>query len=316
MNKAEISFTTRKPEIPKADFAFYIDYKKGVGSPSRVFAATHDFIKACEKLDKELVKSIDSSIETIMVLEDIEVGSIKSWFINLLKATDDQALKDLDWKPAVGKYLVRAKYCIIRWMEKGEKPNNILELGQELKQIASETDVRHLPDYRTPSPESLVVAIRNFQEVKEYFIEGDKAQIITPDGNIEMNLTTRLDLESIEALAIKEIMKFPVAPMILAVKKPDYLGDSKWEFRHGKRNISAKVEDEKWLREFQSRKIDVRPGDSLKCQVEIENLYGHDNELISENFTIKKITEVLVDDYGNQIGLFDNDPKKNAKIRK
>ena len=39
---AEITLTTKKPEPPEADFAFYIDFKRGEGSASRVFSATHD----------------------------------------------------------------------------------------------------------------------------------------------------------------------------------------------------------------------------------------------------------------------------------
>ena len=61
-------------------------------------------------------------------------------------------------------------------------------------------------------------------------------------------------------MAVKETVTFPSAPMILAVKKPDYLGDSKWDLRHGKRPISARIEDGAWLRRFQSREVDVRPG--------------------------------------------------------
>ena len=32
--------------------------------------------------------------------------------------------------------------------------------------------------------------------------------------------------------------------MILAIKKPYYLGLSTWELRHGKKKILAKIEDE------------------------------------------------------------------------
>ena len=42
-----------------------------------------------------------------------------------------------------------------------------------------------------------------------------------------MNLAIRLNVDDIEAMAVRETMIFPIAPMILAVKKPDYLGDSK-----------------------------------------------------------------------------------------
>lgn len=301
---AEVTLTSRRPEPPQADFAFEIDFKRGEGSPSRVFSAINDFIRGCERLDAELVSTIDANIETVMLLEDIEAGSIKAWFRNAIHAVEDDALKTLDWKPLVGKYLVRAKYAVIRWIDNGETPKSLPALAREIQQIAADTDVKHLPDYRAPSPKALLDAVRDFQHVKDQLVPGDRATYIDRDGDrAEMNLTMRWDIDEIEALAVKETVKFPVAPMILAVKKPDYLGESKWELRHGKRAISAKIEDEEWLRRFQSRKVDVRPGDALRCDVLIEHLYGHDNELLTERYTIIHVAEVLVDAY-TQIELF------------
>ena len=117
MPDATITLTDKRPAPPRSEFAFEIDFKRGVGPASRVFTATHDFIKACESLDAELVKSIDSSIQTVLVLEDIREGSIKTFLRNMLEATDDDALKSLDWKLQVGKYLVKAKYAVLRWSD-------------------------------------------------------------------------------------------------------------------------------------------------------------------------------------------------------
>ena len=89
----------------------------------------------------------------------------------------------------------------------------------------------------------------------------------------------------------------PAAEMILPVKKPDYLGNSMWGLRHGKRNIEAKILDEAWLRRFQNREEDVRPGDALQCLVATELLYGHDNELIAERYTVETVLKVLVNRY-------------------
>lgn len=294
---AEISLSSKRPQPPKADFAFEIDFKKGEGSASRVFAATTDFIRACERLDAELVQAIDANIETVMMLEDIEIGSIKTWLRTALRAVDDDAIKTLDWKPLVGAYLVKAKYAVIRWTEDTDAPKSLPDLRREIQRIAAETDVRHLPDYSPPSPTALIGAMRDFQTVKSHLIEGDRAIMVTPQGEIEMNLTMRWPIEDIEALAVARTIDMPAAEMILAVKKPDYLGTSKWDLRHGKRTIQAKIEDEEWLRGFQHRAVDVRPGDALRCVVRLEHLYGHDNELLMERYTITEVKEVMVDRY-------------------
>jgi hypothetical protein len=290
---ATVTLTDRKPEPPKADFAFEINFQRGAGPASRVFSATYEFIKACERLDAELIQSIDSNIETVLVLEDIEAGSIKTWLRSLLTATEDEALKQLDWKPLVGKYLVRAKYAVIRWIDEDSAPRSLPALRREIQQIAAETDVRHMADYSAPSPGALVSAVRDFQAVKDTLVPGDRAKFITEDSEIEMNLSIRFSIEDIESLAVANTLSSPATEMILAVKKPDYLGESKWELRHGKRTVSAKIEDTDWLQRFQNREGDVRPGDALRCVVEVELLYGFDNELIAERYTVKKVTDVL-----------------------
>lgn len=109
-----VTATDTMPEPPPSGFAFYIDYKKGEGPASRIFAATQQFILACERIDSELAKMIDYSIETAMVLEDVEAESIKSNLVQALMSIDDQALASGEWKRVIGKFLVDAKYLILQ----------------------------------------------------------------------------------------------------------------------------------------------------------------------------------------------------------
>lgn len=292
----EVTLTDVPPAEPDADFAFYVDFQKGHGSPSRVFAAAQDFIHACERLDRDLVGIIDSGLETVLVLEDIEAGSLKVWLRNVLAATDDDAIKDLNWKKQVGSYLLKAKYAVLRWADDSAAPQRLTDVRQEIRRLAVETDVRHLPDYTAPTSETLVRALTDFQAVKERLGPGDAASLISADGTrYEMDLNVRWDAETLEDLAVKHTFDSPPLTMILAVKKPDYLGASRWSFRHGKRTIEAKIEDEVWLRSFQGREIDVRPGDALECTVMMESLYGHDNELLTERYRVLEVRGVLTD---------------------
>ena len=88
------------------------------------------------------------------------------------------------------------------------------------------------------------------------------------------------------------------------MKKPDFLGDSQWEFKHGKKTIRAKVADETWLNTFRKREIDVRPGDALRCIVVVAYDYGHDGELLRERFLIVSVQEKIDNQY-KQDDLFD-----------
>lgn len=81
--------------------------------------------------------------------------------------------------------------------------------------------------------------------------------------------------------------------MILKVKKPDYLGESKWEFKYESRKLEAKIKDTIWLSDYQSGKIDIRPGSSLRVSMNIIVKYDHDNEVISTQYEILQIIEII-----------------------
>jgi hypothetical protein len=251
-------------------------------------------IRALQSLDQTLCAAVDPHIEPVMILEDIEAGSIKIWLASLLSRVEDDALKELDWKPLVGKYLVRAKYAVIRWSNKSASDGGLLGLAREIRGIALETDIKHIPDYAPPSLQELSTATRQIDEAKSLLLPGDKMAYLSSDEPpLDFNLTVRWSPDELSDLAVKETTKFENMPMNLIVKRPDYLGRSKWDFRHGRKALSANIEDNVWLTDFQTRKIDVRPGDALRCLVTIQHKYGFDNELISEDYVVTKVEQVL-----------------------
>jgi hypothetical protein len=282
-------------EESSPEFVFKIDFVRGEGAASRVLLAANDFVQACERLDAELVKSVHSGIEAVVVLDDIQSGSLKLILRSVLRSIDDEAIKHLDWKQAVGSFLLKGKRILLAWADDEGAPRQLPEVRRALLQAATETDVRQIPGYAPPSPAVLIRALQDLQAVKERLIPGDRAYYLSPEGDHELDQNVRWTADQIESLAVKETISQPPAVMILAVKKPDYLGVSRWELRHGKRPISAAIADLGWLGRFQNRDVDVRPGDALKCEVVVELLYGYDNELIAENYSVTKVTEVLRD---------------------
>ena len=295
MAPSDIHISTTRPHPPEeADFAIDIDFKRGHGSPQRVFRAADKMIQELQRVDEALCASVDTSIKTVMMLEDIEAGSIRIWLKNVLESTEDQAIKELDWRPAVGKYLVRGKYVYIRWANKTDPGLTLIDLARDLRTIASETDIKHLPDYAPPQLSELAEAVQEIDEAKRELSEGDRITYRTKeDDPVDFDMTVEWSGEELSDMLIKETTKFENMPMNLIVKKPDYLGESMWDLRHGRKQIMARIDDRVWLDKFQARKIDVRPGDALKCLVTIEHHYGHDNELVSETHEITKVEAVL-----------------------
>lgn len=91
-------------DTPATDIVLKIDFLEG-GSAARPFLIAADLIRALGNIDEALIKSVDSAIETALIVEDLQKSCIKVFLKNVLKHADDDALKILDWKPLVGQYL-------------------------------------------------------------------------------------------------------------------------------------------------------------------------------------------------------------------
>ena len=299
--------TSKMLEKPKnADFAIYIDFEPGTKNPERIFRAADLAIQSFCELDHILCKTVDSKISPIMLLEEIETGSIKIWLRNLLEDIDDHVIRNMDWKAAVGEYLVKGKYAVIEWSNRDPKDlQSIKDLQSDLRKMAEDSEVNQLPFYGEMTTKDITNVAESINKSKRLLNESDKMKYLTQENEIEFDMAIDISPEDIRELVTKETMVSNNNNLILGVKKPDYLASSKWDMKHGNKTISVSIEHSDWLETFQNREIDVRPGDALDCTVRIERKYGHDNELLSEQYFVVSVNRIVNNQLFNQSDLTD-----------
>lgn len=279
----------------QADFCIQIDFDKESPQPSRVFRTMTELIETFETFDKNLIRSVDSRIETVLLLEDIESGSIRAWLVNRLKSIPDDVLESGDLNRVIGAFLKKGKYITIDFLEDKTEITSRQEikgLQRKLLELAENTGVHALPAYAPISRENLLMCIEGMVNSLGHLSSEDKAAYITDDREVLFNREFNFVPENIEELLTKQTLT-SAQDMILKVKKPDYLGESMWDFKHGGATFSAKIKDEGWLQKFQLREVDTRPGDSLHVRVEIVQKYDYDNNLVATHYTVLKVLEVL-----------------------
>jgi len=81
--------------------------------------------------------------------------------------------------------------------------------------------------------------------------------------------------------------------MILMVRKPDFLGETQWEFRYQKIKMSASIKDTTWLDSFHSGEIDIRPGDKLRVLMHESVSYSAEGEVVEERREINEVRAVI-----------------------
>lgn len=278
-----------------SEYYVQIDFEKGTENPERVFQAMSDLIHTFRHIDQDLSYSISSTINSKLILQDIETGSIRARLRSILESIDDDGLKELDWKKLVGSYLVRGKYKIIKFLEDKEKIDNrqqIEELRESLVHLAEESDIKRLPFY-TPISEARL--IKNVQSLGNSLLPLLQKDVVKFSGNGEIVVINKDFIVSPDA--IEEILTERVLTgqyeVFLKVKKPDYLGQSMWEFKYEGKLIQAKIHDVNWLERFQKKAVLLGPGDSIRAFVEVRVSYDKYGEVITSHYTILNVKEIV-----------------------
>lgn len=288
-----------------ADFGYKIDFARYTEDPGRVFRAMLGLIEFSKATDNTLIKYLDVEIESTLVLENIEQGSFIVWLKNIFNSADNNPKINFE---SISSYLVKAKRDIIEFISNRDTINNnseFLELQEKLKLLAQESDTNSLGIYTPPNEKDLLSSIDKFQAANSELKKADKLYYLTQNSNYPVNRNFSLSEESQENLLFKEVIENELT-MILKVKKPDYLGESKWVFKHEKRTIEAKVADLQWLQSFRKGDVLIFPGAAIKAIVKIISKYDFSGELISSQYAIKEVIEIIPPppSPGTQLSLF------------
>lgn len=277
------------------DFGIKLEFEPNSEEPSRIFRTMTGLIEACDVIDNDLATSISIRVKHVLVLEDVQAGSLTAWLKYVLKSIDDDAVKNLDWKKAVGAYLVKGKRKLVEFLEDRptiQKASEIYELQGILGEAAGEAGLT-LISLSSPVPAPRVAEdLRLLSDATTPLNPGDKAQFVTDEGPVSINTSFRLTSEAIEKILTQDSSTKRVE-MTLVVKKPDFLGDSMWEFRHEGKRIPAKVLDSEWLKTFHHGAIAFRSGDALRAFVEIQTNYGNDGKVLGTHYRLLRVMEVI-----------------------
>jgi len=296
-------------EMNEDTFEIIIDFDKSAKQPQRIFRTLSNIIEELNSFDKILCKTIPSEIKVDTMLEDVEKGSLKILLKQALKSVDDEALYEINLKKVFGRYLLKAKYILIKFLDDNKDDINnstkLIQLREDIFELSNTTDTRVLPVYSKINTTDLVQSLNKFNNATCGLSDNDILKFGILDEKLEVKYNDKFSVEEFED-ALTETNLVTENKMILKVKKPDYLGESKWELRHGKTTINAKITDIEWLKKFQNREFDIRPKDSLDCSVKITTNYDIDNELISVDYEVVNVEKVVNFKLATQKSLLDN----------
>lgn len=272
-----------------------IEFERGVGDPTRIFRSMAELIESIQTIDNHLGASIGVGVRTSLVLENVEAASLKAKLKSVVEAVPDEPLKSGDIKKLIGHYLLKGKHKILDWCSDRNEITSreeVKQLENDLQLLAEETNIKQIPAYAPINTSTLLSDISEIKNALNYLGARDLATFRSDEGFSRYNQKLVVSNGVVRELITRETLT-STGERIVKVKKPDYLGQSRWVFKYVGHMIEAKISDMDWLSEFQNKRVELQPGDSLRVLLREEISYGYDSEIVQTEYEIVKVLGVI-----------------------
>ena len=276
------------------DFSIALDFIPS-SSPRRVLTAASEFLEALESLDSLLVKSVAPSLKCSYRLQSVQSGSLLTYIKAVLETVDDEELKKGNTNVLIGAFMLKAKYACLSYLSRHNgigKRNDLMELANSVHMIALQSGISQMQAYSKPPLYELGKEARKISDSLQLLEEGESVAFQIDEQQTALTRHMVVTPADLELLLVEREISTPTK-MILKVRKPDFLGNSRWEFRYNGQSVFIPVNDAEWLAKFQSGKQDFRPGVSLVVECTHTVSYGYDGEVVEESRVIEKVLDII-----------------------
>ena len=274
-------------ETVEGEIGLVIDYEPGKSEALIVLQSAMRLIQGLDALDHALLSSIDSSLEPVSILNDVQHSSLKMLLKRALRAIPDDALGSLEWKTWVGGLLVKGKHNLLEKID--ATADDIQNTLNNLK-----PDYLNAPNttagYEPPKLEDTLSALNQIKSARAT-LPHSKVVIQTDLGDVNLPY---IEAEyTVESITSKTSFK-STGRDLFKVKSPDMLGNAQWKVKHAGKSVDVKITHEAWLDEYHARRINISPHDSLDADFEQEVTYDDYQVVVSNTITLTYIHRVVL----------------------
>lgn len=275
------------------DFTLELRFEPDTDDATEILRSLSSLSRALISLDRTLLSMILPSSSIRHVLHGFETGSLKSRIRSLVTPSRSEELREKDWSRPTKAFLEEGKHFLLRWMhthETVESPEQLAEPSSTLLDLAKKADILRVPSYARPATRKLLHDFAELSDGVASLSHTDEALLETSHITTPLPKAFFLSHANADDLSITSTH---TDTAVLGIKKPDYLGSSKWEFRLGGRVIHATIRHEEWLAGFQNGEIPLGPGDAIRARILVEFRPRLDGRGDEPAFTVLEVLEVL-----------------------
>ncbi|MCG6191398.1 hypothetical protein [Maribellus maritimus] len=276
-------------------FEIRLDFKRDTENPSRLFRSFAEMIEGINNLDYLIAESVNTKVKSKIFLDDIEKGSLIGRFWNALVISEDGQIDNSPNEDKIEEYIEESRAETLKFIaEKKSSVQDLEHLKGNLSKIAEDKNLKDTFNYAEPDILKLAKSVNTINDSTENLNANESFELKSANTEVKeiKSGAPKIDIDAVEeALTENEIIN--ESELFYLIKKPDFLGDSAWGFKHGKKSVTVKILDQDWLDEFHSGKVIVVPGDSLQVLVRQTSNYNRNGYLISEKFEVIEVKNII-----------------------
>lgn len=279
----------------KSKFEIRLDFERETERPSRLFRSFAEMIEGVNELDYLIASTVNATVKTTIILDDIEKGSLIGRFWDALVISEDGRIDNTPQNGTIEEYIEESRAEALKFIAAKKSTVEDLEsLQNKISEIAIDKKLNETFNYADVDLLKLAKSINSINDATEKLTVNESFELKSANTEVKeiSSGTVRIDIEAVEeALTDKEIVN--ESEMFYLIKKPDFLGDSAWNFKHGTKSVTVKILHQQWLEDFHSGKVPVVPGDSLNVRVRQTMKYNRNGYLINEKLEIVEVIKVI-----------------------
>lgn len=268
-------------QMVEGEIALTVDYAAGRDSALVVLSGATQMIAALDAMDRALLSSVNSELEPVSILNDVQHSSLKILLARALRQVPDDAIHDLDWRKWVGGILLKGKHVLLSRLD-ADAPALAAAI-EELK-----PDYQAAPGLIGYSPPTVaqvreamnaVTLARRMLAGSAVIVQSEYGDITIPEAPAQADESPPETVEQVTNHG-REWLK---------VRYPDMLGNAQWTVQRGGRAVRVTILHQAWLDAYHRREVHLLPGDALDC--EYEETVGYDG---AQNETGRSLTVIQV----------------------
>lgn len=264
--------------LVEGEIALTVDYVAGQASAIAVLSGATQMIAAFDMLDRALLSSVDTELEPVSILNDVQHSSLKILLARALRRIPDDSLASGDWKKWAGALLVKGKHKLLSRLDAGA--SEVAEVIDSMKDDYARAP--GLIGYQPPTVAQAVAAMEIVRAARRQ-LAGSTVMVQSDLGMIVLA----------ERPAADEPLPVEVQDRVtnrgrewLKVRYPDMLGAAQWTVQRAGRSTRVTILHGAWLDAYHRREIQLLPGDALDCDFEECIEYDAQQNEVSRSLSI------------------------------